>query len=384
MSGFGWCPWLVMGALLPGCGGISEAGPANDGVEGAEKGGEGVSSGLRVELVWTAPLSTYGLDSRAFLSVAPDETRVLLPPDSYLGFGHAELALADGALLTRVKAPLLARDREWSSDLVATSETFYGVTVVDQRTRAPRFVLPGPIAGSGMSADGRYVAALDCGARTLVRHEVATGEAVSVSLEALPEGCHGSSDRHVAPLVLVPGGNMALLGWTQPGTLVVVNFLARTVALRTLPAPGPDVRYPQPGFLALEPAPSGGRVAMTTLGSPLRVFELHDLDAAPLELPTSAHGAFDNCYCVRQTFSPVAWSADERYIAALDGDGRGIVRRSTDGAVLAELPGASTVGAAAEHGPSLLAFTPSGTGLVAVTYSNGVDGDQVAYYRLSE
>jgi hypothetical protein len=343
-----------------------------------------------VELVWTVPLSNYGLESRAFLSVAPDESRVVVPPDlSSRGAGSIELSLRDGTRLAGTETNLLGRDAGWTRDLVGTANVYYGVDVLDRGAAAPRLELRGPIGGAGISRDGRYVARLDCQSRELVRHDVETGETVSVSLEAFPVGCPSSPDGQVLPVVVVPGGELALLPWTVPGALAVVDFAAKTALLRPLFAAGEEGVYPRHGtLLALEASPSGRYLAVTAIGSQARVYELQGFEAV-LGVETTSVVAFNDCYCVERWFSPVAWSADERYLAALDAAGSTVIRRRTDGAPVAELPpppeGERGPGERiAPRGAGLLAFTPSGSGLVTATYENGLSGDRVAYYRLSE
>lgn len=384
MNGYGRCfTWLAVGALLGGCGGISDAGMPSDGAGSGEQGEAGES--LRATLVWTMPLSTYGLNGRAFLSVDPGETRVLVPPARLLGDGYVELSLLDGASLLEAETPILGRDATWTRDLRSPADYYFGVDVIDRGSAAPRLIFPGPLGGAGLSADGRFVATMDCARRELVRSDVATGDAISVSFAAFPEGCRASVDAQPAPIVLTPGGEVALFSWSMRGALGAVDFRSRTATLHTRFALA-DAESVYPGdatILAIEPSPSGRRVAVTAVGEPVRVFSLDELDAPVLELASSSLGAFGNCYCVRRTFAPVAWSPDESRLALLDEQGVAVLRRSSDGALLGELPGTPRGDGEESRGAHLLAFTPSGTGVVSVLYDETVGG-RVAFYRLSE
>lgn len=390
MNGHGWCfAVLALSAAWAGCGGISEPGARRDDGGGGGDFSEvlpddsSAGHGVRAELVWTAPLSAYGLNARAFLSVDPSEERVLVPPDQSQGTGGIELALLDGMRLARTGTPLLGRDAAWTRDLRLTNEYYYGIDVLDRGALEPRLVLAGPFGGAGISRDGRYVVVLDCNARTLVRHEVETGEALSVSLAELPAGCPSSGDLQVASVVVVPGVDRALLAWSLPGALVSVDFRARTASLHThLDSQSEPGGYQGQGtLLSLEPSPSGRRVAVAAFDAPVRVFEVDDLVVPALELGSSSLGAFDDCYCAPRTFAPLAWSPDERTLALLDEEGRVVLRRSADGAHVGELPPTVADEPQARGGAHLLAFTPSGRGIVTVTYGR-TSGGQVAYYRL--
>jgi hypothetical protein len=339
-----------------------------------------------VEIEWTAGAWSYGLYGRAFASVAPDETRLLLPPDAYLQSGYTELSMADGRRLGGTETALLARDDAWRFDLVLTFDPVYGAEVVDRVTLDKRLDIPGPIAGAGLSADGRYAASLDCQARLLERYDLVTGDTRTVSLAELPDGCPSVYNGQASSITIVPGGEIALMPWSAPGVLAEVDFGQQKVQLHTLDRPDPAAQtYPPAyGMLAIEPSPSGASVAITAMLAPLRVFALGDLDRPLYEVETAETSAFQDCYCERRTFGPLAWSPDERWLATLDEGRQGVIRRSTDGAILATLPRGVPGAPNAERATSLFAFTPSGTGLVSIAYANDAAEDDVIFYRLSE
>jgi hypothetical protein len=339
-------------------------------------------SPLVADLLWQRSLSYYPVtQGHFFLGVSPDGGRVAVAFDLAALGGYQELATADGAPLTTLTGyGPWSRDRAWRRELRRAQ-------VVDLATQA---VLLDGTSALEMAGDGRHVFSFGCPdaatpgvpTGTIVRTDVDTGATVKVG-DGLTGSCGYTPDVSAA---VTAGGDRALFARGTSGVVTLSDVTSGTLSSWQAHAPPPSastdprILYTTSAILSIALAPDDARVATIGADGALRVWSFPDVVQLLPDIPVRWTNAFTSCYCQPRSFAPVAWSPDGALLATPDDGGRAVVRRASDGRILATLPAPDLTGSWSvpdDRGPLLLAFAPDGTALAALF------DHVIAYYRLA-
>jgi WD40 repeat protein len=325
--------------------------------------------------------SSYGMLGANLFGFSPDGQRIVTPPDEYLLSGYGEYASSDGQQLVHQKSALLARDQSWSRELVYDTQSIPGLSdIVDRASGATLLAAYAYPAPNALSGDGSSLVTVQCtDALELVRTEIPSGARTSVTSTALNCNTVTMVNASSVPLAVNAAGTLAIFGIDTSGKLWLADFSAGTLEARTVySSPGTATpRLPANTMVTSALSPSGRSLAVVAVGQPLRVLSYPGLAPLLPDLPVSIGEAFIDCYCSTRSFSPVAWSPDERLLASADEQGNLSIRRACDGAPLA------SIDAGADQVLAYLAFSPDGRALATLRIQNVTLTASVTYYDLT-
>jgi len=348
---------------------------------------------LRTEFVWRRERSELsGVKGLGRIAYSADGSRIVTPPDQYVIRGHTVHRATDGEVLESDQIVWLDRDRSWSRELRGEGRSYQldGLQVVDLQSGSSLLSLAGPPAAARLSDDGRYLAAFYCAdAPRLERHALDGDSVVRLSLANQASACavedyYYENLAAAAPMAF----SGAAIAYPIDGRerIAVADVETQTIDEVVLEPVSATPEVPEDALLALEFAPSGSLLGSVVSRSVRVVHHPGHTRALP-DFPAGVTLAFTNCYCEQRRFSPLAWSADERYFAMIDPDRAVLVRRSCDGAQVARIEEPTSTASSPTllrdvPGPAFLAFAPDGKALAI--YSIAGRTSSISVYRLEE
>jgi hypothetical protein len=340
--------------------------------------------------MWQRSFELYGIMDQPFLVFSPSGAELLSPADQYAMTGSVVHAVADGAELKRFDYWVLGRDASWSRELRGNDRYTYPETrsVVDLEHEQVLLSLGERPPLARLSADGQYVFDLACtDSATLERRRVADGQRSVLALDAALGACPGPGYYDSNTAFVVSGSNDSVVFSSQHrNEIVLASFSTGTASAHAVYEAAPvDGWRPGDMPVAVTFSPSERALATVNGDGKLRVWGYPELRQVLPDIQLGVTQAFRDCYCTPRSFSPVVWSADERWLATTNEAQDTVVLRACDGSIVTTIP-TPPVGMVSDgfsQGPALIAFNPRGTGLAILSVSQGFGG-VVSYYAISD
>jgi len=355
---------------------------------------------LRAELLWQDVFNYQGSSDYPFFGFSPDGSQLVVPiAESANQQGNRSYGVASGELLAPLLPAVLGRDAGWSRQLLSMLGVAVHFDRIAEVASGQALLSFGPEQARPLqvrlSNDGQYLFRLSCEQGLRVeRLRLSDSGISSVALGGGESLCVGNDYGHptfILPLTASRTNDQVLVGAERRG-FALVDFMSGSATFSVPPddpATALERKPNQPlpsDLLTLELGPEERTLAAVDASGKLRLLSYPELVQTSPEITTAVSSAFAEGYVTRRNLAPIAWSADERYLATADDAHATVVRRACDGSVAVTLPAPVPDPTRAfddQHWvPAFLAFNRRNFAL-AVLSTNKKLAATVSYYRLS-